>query len=229
MNEGYSICLNKWALDKEIKNDLGLLLIISSLCAEKGYCFASNKYLAEIFDITEVSISSKISKLEKKGYIKVEYQKRGCEIISREIRLKNFLIDGSKKFYSTIKENFKDNNISNNNISNNNNIYNKYGTYKRIKLTNKEYEKLINDFGKDFIEKQIELLDEYVESNNNKNKYTNFNLVLRKSIRENWFNKKQELPEWFNKDLNKKEIIREDNLTDEQKDRIKRIIECNRK
>lgn len=117
MNDGYSMCLNKWALDKEIKNELGLLLIISSLCAEKGYCFASNKYLADLFDITEVSISTKINKLEKRGYITVEYQKRGCEIISREIRLKNILIDDLKIFEPTIKKNFKDNNISINNIS----------------------------------------------------------------------------------------------------------------
>lgn len=67
-----------------------------------------------------------------------------------------------------------------------------YGDYGRIKLTQKEYEKLCNEFGKEFIDKQIILLDEYVESNNNKNKYFNFNLVLRKSIRENWFKKKKE-------------------------------------
>ena len=80
----------------------------------------------------------------------------------------------------------------------------KYGTYKRVKLTNKDYQRLIEDYGKEFIDKQIELLDEYVESNNNKNKYTNFNLVLRKSIREKWFNKKEkDVPSWFNKDLGK--------------------------
>lgn len=62
-----------------------------------------------------------------------------------------------------------------------------YGTYKRIKLTTEEYLRLVNEYGEDFIKQQIELLDEYIESNNNKNKYTNFNLVLRKSIRENWF------------------------------------------
>ena len=67
---------------------------------------------------------------------------------------------------------------------------NKYGEYKRIELTQQEYEKLCDDFGKDFINNQIALLDEYVESNNNKNKYKNFNLVIRKSIRENWFTKK---------------------------------------
>ena len=58
----------------------------------------------------------------------------------------------------------------------------KFGKFGRIKLTEEEYTRLINEYGKEFIDNQITLLDEYVESNNNKNKYTNFNLVLRKSI-----------------------------------------------
>ena len=53
VKNGYSICFNEWALDKDINNELSLLLIISSLSAEKGYCFASNKYLADLFDIRE--------------------------------------------------------------------------------------------------------------------------------------------------------------------------------
>ena len=68
----------------------------------------------------------------------------------------------------------------------------KHGQFGRVKLTDKEYQKLIEDFGKDFIDNQIILLDEYVESNNNKNKYTNFNLVIRKSIKDNWFKQKVE-------------------------------------
>lgn len=120
MNSGYSMCLNKWALDKEIKNELGLLLIISSLCAEKGYCYASNKYLSNEFGETEQSISNKIKKLEQKKYIEINYKKRGCEIISREIRLKNIYTDDIKSFIPTIEKVFKDNNISNKNISNKN-------------------------------------------------------------------------------------------------------------
>lgn len=91
--------------------------------------------------------------------------------------------------------------------SNNNNKNNKnkeihkesYGEYKRIKLTPEEYGRLVKEFGESFIKQQIDLLDEYIESNNNKNKYTNFNLVLRKSIRENWFNRKKgnDIVEWF--------------------------------
>ena len=68
-------------------------------------------------------------------------------------------------------------------------VKHKHGEYGRVLLTDKEYEKLVADFGADKIEQQITLLDEYVESNNNKNKYTNFNLVLRKSINNGWFDK----------------------------------------
>ena len=89
--------------------------------------------------------------------------------------------------------------LNNNNINTNNNkntkkeIYKeKYGTYGRVRLTPEEYSKLVDDFGEDFIKRQIESLDEYVESNDNKNKYKNFNLVLRKSIREQWFGNKAE-------------------------------------
>lgn len=120
MNNGYSICFNKWALDKNIKSEFRLLVIISSLTAETGYCFASNKYLANIFNETEISISNKIKKLEKNNYIEIEYEKRGCEITARRIRLKNILIDDYKFFKSTIKENFKDNNINIKNKNNNN-------------------------------------------------------------------------------------------------------------
>lgn len=84
----------------------------------------------------------------------------------------------------------------------------KFGSYGRVKLTDKEYQKLINEFGKDSIDNLIEKLDEYIESNNNKNKYTNFNLVIRKAIREHWFNVKESSgSEWWD---NKKKELEED-------------------
>lgn len=88
-------------------------------------------------------------------------------------------------------------------------VYKKYGDFKWIKLTDEEYSRLINDYGEEFIKNQIKLLDEYVESNHNKNKYTNFNLVLRKSIREKWFNKSSTVeytPIWFNETTDKIEL-----------------------
>lgn len=118
---GYCITWNKASLDKRIKNELGLLNIISSLCAKTGYCFASNDYLANLFQETTQSISNKIKHLEQCDYIEIEYERKGCEIINRSIRLKNYYIDDIKNFIPTIEKVFKDKNISNKNINNKNN------------------------------------------------------------------------------------------------------------
>ena len=149
MNEGgYSICLNKWALDKDISSELGLLLIISSLCAEKGYCWAGNKYFAELFNINEVSASRKIKKLEAKKYIKLEYKKRGCEVVERRIyvnlgnsRLTKMLTDDYQICKSTINKNVKENNTSIN-ITNKNNIYPLQVSNKYNNPNQKEFEDL---------------------------------------------------------------------------------------
>ena len=115
MDKGYAVCFNEWALDKEIKDELGLLLIISSLCAENGYCYASNKYFADLFNIAEETISRKIKKLERKEYITIEYEKKGCEIVNRFIRLTKMSIHDCQICQSTIDENVKENNIRLNN------------------------------------------------------------------------------------------------------------------
>ena len=141
MNEGYSICFNEWALDKDIKDELGLLLIISSLTAEKGYCYASNNYLAEIFKTNVVTISRKIKNLEEKKYISIEYEKKGCLVISRKIRLTKMLTTISKNVNRAINKNVKDNNINN---INNTNINNKKESKKET-----SYDKIINSMVED--------------------------------------------------------------------------------
>ena len=98
-------------------------------------------------------------------------------------------------------------------IDKDNNIYIPFGEYKRVKLKQKEYDKLIEEYGKEYVDFIINRLDEYVESNNNKNKYKNFNLVIRKAIRENWFKRNKELnPERFNKKVEKKETTEDERL-----------------
>ena len=62
-----------------------------------------------------------------------------------------------------------------------------YGEYKRIKLKDSQYKKLVDEFGENTTQLAITKLDEYVQSNNNKNKYKDFYLVLKKVIKEDWF------------------------------------------
>ena len=133
----------------------------------------------------------------EKGYIEseIKYKEGSKEILNRYFKI----IKGGylKNFKEGYLKNFKDNNININNTSNNKYIY--MGTYKRIKLTKEQYNKLIDDYGENYINQIITRLDEYVESNNNKNKYSNYNLVIRKAIRDNWF-KIDKLPNWFNEE-----------------------------
>lgn len=128
MIHGYSVCFNEWALDKSIKSELGLLLIISGLTAEKGYCYASNEYFAKKFNLEPETISRRISKLKDKGYIKLEFKKEGNYIKSRKIRLTktslplNKNVNGSldENVIGSLDENVKENITSINNTRENN-------------------------------------------------------------------------------------------------------------
>lgn len=85
-------------------------------------------------------------------------------------------------------------------------IRHKFGTYGRIHLTDKQYQKLVEDFSKEAVDTKINQLDEYVEMNNNKNKYKNFNLVLRKAIRENWFDNNNTKQQKTNREIKEQKI-----------------------
>jgi predicted transcriptional regulator len=116
----YAICMTIWLEDKRIKNELRLLLKISSLVAEKWYARASNDYLAKYFDVSKKTISIQLSKLQKLWYLHMSYKYRWAEIINRQIYLQNNENSGLQKCNSTDYKNVIDNSISkHNNISNN--------------------------------------------------------------------------------------------------------------
>lgn len=162
-------------------------------------------FIAKAINRHKLEVSKYINNLIKKNVL-IEYEKPSF-LSSRQVGInKDYskwntiqlvkLLTGNKNTNTTVSKitNTTVSKITNQETKNKTKKETKniYGGYGRIKLTKNEYKKLCEDFTKEFIDKQIELLDEYVESNNNKNKYTNFNLVLRKSIRENWFKTKVE-------------------------------------
>jgi hypothetical protein len=61
-----------------------------------------------------------------------------------------------------------------------------HGEYGWIKLTDAEYQRLLDKFGQQTLEHYITVLDEYVQANGNKNGYKDWNLQLQKVIREKW-------------------------------------------
>jgi hypothetical protein len=62
---------------------------ITALCNEKGYCWASNNYFAELYKVDKVTVSRWIGNLKDRGYVSVEMQyKEGTnQILNRYIRL----------------------------------------------------------------------------------------------------------------------------------------------
>lgn len=136
----YAIIPANVRYDNDITSNAKLLYCeITALCNERGYCWAGNEYFAELYKVSERSISRWISDLIKKGYIVVEFQyKPGTkEIIKRYIKLasssdekleQNCLkcVDKNVNTYRQNchlggDKNVRDNNIINNNIIINNN------------------------------------------------------------------------------------------------------------
>ena len=129
-----------WLTNELSLQEKVVLVEIDSLDDEEKGCFASNKYFAEFFKITNGRVSQIIKQLQKKGYIDIKYNYKGKEITERLIRVKrppypevfnklNTYLENDDRGIKYSKqgylENAKDNNITTNNINNNNKEINK--------------------------------------------------------------------------------------------------------
>ena len=61
-----------------------------------------------------------------------------------------------------------------------------HGKYGWVKLTSAEYERLLSDFGEDTVLQYITVVDEKAQMTGNKNKWRDWNLVVRKAIKNAW-------------------------------------------
>lgn len=134
----YAIIPASVRYDKTLSPNAKLLYgEITALCNNDGYCWASNKYFADLYEVSNRSIKQWIKLLSDKGYIKtnVLYKKGTKEIEYRFITIvsypgeekfttwgKNIPYPGEEKFTTPGEENCPDNNTNINNTSNNINI-----------------------------------------------------------------------------------------------------------
>ena len=130
----YAIIPASVRYDKELTPNAKLLYgEITALCNERGYCWASNQYFAELYGVTKISISKWINALVAHGHIQSSfvYKDGKKEVDYRRLSLpypikENFntpitkVIDPIKENFNTPpKEMFKENNTGFNNTSNN--------------------------------------------------------------------------------------------------------------
>lgn len=94
---------------------------ITALCNEKGFCWASNDYFAELYGVSKISVSKWINSLIFEGYIirNFMYKEGTKEILGRCITLVNDVVNKSlstplRKVKDPPKEKFKENNTYNN-------------------------------------------------------------------------------------------------------------------
>lgn len=92
---------------------------ITSLCNEKGYCYATNNYFADLYGVSKISISRWIKQLIDQGYIvsKVEYAGKTKEIKRRYLFVNDAYTPINKNVntpyqncYDPINKNVKENN-----------------------------------------------------------------------------------------------------------------------
>lgn len=73
-------------LDEDISSTSKLLMgLITTLTMKEGFCYASNKYLSNLMKVSRRTITSCITSLKRKNYIKVENNPN-----MRKIYLANF-------------------------------------------------------------------------------------------------------------------------------------------
>ncbi len=133
-NVGYYLVIPSTILyNKELKaNEKLLYAIITSLACKEGYCFATNKYLAEKLGVNPKTISSWISDLKDRNFIIVELiRNENKQIIQRKIYINDvpYPLNNEYQYQSkngqAIHQKVEDNNIRNN-IKNNKKSYSNY-------------------------------------------------------------------------------------------------------
>lgn len=133
----YAIIPANVRYDKDLAPNAKLLYgEITALCNEKGYCWASNQYFAELYGVSVLSVKRWVNSLVNKGYV---YRTLTYKPNSKEVDKRILSIDSGIKIDTTSVQNCydpsikndtspsikndTDNNTSINNTFNNTNIY----------------------------------------------------------------------------------------------------------
>lgn len=126
----YSIITANVRYDNELTDSEKILFSeITALSNKNGYCSSTNNYFSNLYDVAKETISRRISKLNQRGYIKLEIIKKGKAVKQRRIyplTQTSIPIEGSvnspidNSVNTPIDANVKENNTSINITSNNN-------------------------------------------------------------------------------------------------------------
>lgn len=205
----YAIIPANVRYDKDLAPNAKLLYgEITALCNEKGYCWASNQYFADLYHSSISAVQKWVSALVKKGYINLElvYKEGTKQILQRKLYITpgvNIYTTSHKNLYDPGVKNYTtpgvnicvDNNKDiNNTFNNKKDVYthkHKYGEYQHVLLTDKEHTHLVELYGSS-LDEHIKILDEYIETSGKS--YKNHSLVLQKWVHDEWTKRNKNNP-----------------------------------
>ena len=168
LSEWYWIMPNTVLYSKELTDKQKLLYcLISSLCAEKWYCRASNEYLWELLNAEKGTISKNVSKLNEKWFIALELEgwfQRKISIVENDIPLVKNDKGGSQKWLGGVVKN--DNIILQYNNTNNKYSFQEFRKeYPHARKWKKaESEKYFNQNDSEDVRKQVQILNRKIKA-----------------------------------------------------------------
>ena len=134
---------------------------ISALCNKEGYCFAKNRYFAELYSVSQSSVSRWISNLTKLGFLEVQIiRNEKNEVIERRIYIKDINFNNSHPD-KTIKTDSKNGlkNVQEGYVQKNQYPVCEIAQYNNININNIEREKeeiISDDKNKEILNMKIE-------------------------------------------------------------------------
>lgn len=182
---------------------------LSALSNKKGYCFATNKYFADLYSISDRQVRTLLKSLADKGYIIVDNESQPRKIYTFESILEQKLLSAppeenfhppGRKLPPPPEENFRHNNTSNNNKKNNTPSpelvsefkawYSKYPNQRNEQQTMRNYISTRNKYS---AEQLMSALDNYladIEKNNTDKRYIKYstNFVGREQALVDYLN-----------------------------------------
>lgn len=205
----YAIIPANVRYDKDLAPNAKLLYgEITALCNEKGYCWASNQYFADLYHSSISAVQKWVSSLVKKGYINLElvYKEGTKQVLHRKLYITpgvNIYTTSHKNLYDPGVKNYmtpgvnicvENNKDINNTFNNKKDVYthkHKYGEYQHVLLTDKEHTHLLDLYGNS-LDEHIKILDEYIETSGKK--YKNHSLVIQKWVHDEWTKRNKDKP-----------------------------------
>ncbi len=148
----YAIIPANVRYDKDLAPNAKLLYgEITALCSEKGYCWASNQYFAELYGVSVLSIKRWVNSLVTKGYV---YRTLTYKPNSKEVDKRILSIDGGIKIDTTSVQKCYDPSIKNdtsssikNDTDNNTSINNTFNnTYKEKNIKKETVNSVISSY-----------------------------------------------------------------------------------